>query len=559
MLLSALLFALPFVSGLPLIPEPSEGWRLAGNATLLERDSNQNVVVLDYASYRGTADGNGVSQWLGMRFATPPTGSRRFKAPQPPDKQSSVQDASKFGSICLPTPGDGTNFQQQSEDCLFINVFAPTGAGSSGKKLPVYFFIQGGGFATNSNANYNGAGLINASGGNIVVVNFNYRVGPWGFLASKEVVSQGNLNAGLLDQRMALQWVQKYIHAFGGDPNHVTLGGDSAGAQSVDLHLTAYGGRNDGLFHAAAAESQSFPGLRSVAESQYNYDALASRAGCSGDTFSCLQKLGADKLQSVNTLIPFPGSAGWAPLHVYGPTFDNDFIRDYTHIAFAKGSFVHVPMIGGDDTDEGSIFAPRSTNTEQDAKNFIKDQWPHISDNDLNTWATMYTPTNFPNVVGGVGSWYRALSTGYGEMRYTCGGLNVTHQLSNWGLPSWSYRWNVEDPSSMSSGFGVPHTIEVHAIWGPENTNGGAPQSYYSGGVNNPIVAVTQAYWTSFIRTYDPNTYRANGAPMWNAWTPQNENQRMKFQHDVTGMEKVPDAQVQRCRWWSGLAVKLEQ
>lgn len=98
-----------------------------------------------------------------------------------------------------------------SEDCLFLNVYAPTDATVNDRNLPVYFFIQGGGFASLSNPNYNGSGLVQASGNNIIVVTFNYRVGPYGFLASKEVESGASLNNGLKDQRKALEWVKRHI------------------------------------------------------------------------------------------------------------------------------------------------------------------------------------------------------------------------------------------------------------------------------------------------------------------------------------------------------------
>lgn len=97
------------------------------------------------------------------------------------------------------------------EDCLFVNVFTPSGA-TTKSKLPVWVYIQGGGYATNANSNYNGTGVIQASGHNLVFVNFNYRVGALGFLASEKVRQNGDLNAGLLDQRKVLAWVQKYIH-----------------------------------------------------------------------------------------------------------------------------------------------------------------------------------------------------------------------------------------------------------------------------------------------------------------------------------------------------------
>ena len=290
----------------------------------------QPVVHLNYTSYRGITDDHGVTKWMGMRFAAPPVGDLRFKEPQDPESESGVQDANAFGPICIGT-GSGPPTKDMAEDCLFVNVFAPSKATKS-SKLPVYFFIQGGGFNTNSNANYNGTGLITASDMKVLVVSFNYRVGPWGFLAGKEVLADGSVNNGLKDQRKALEWVQQYISLFGGDPGHVTMGGDSAGAQSVNLQVTAYGGRNDGLFHATAAESQSFSGLRTVDENQFAYDNLVIRTGCASkaDTLACLRGLSAKDLQKENINTPFPGAQN-PPLYMYGPTLDYDFISDYTY------------------------------------------------------------------------------------------------------------------------------------------------------------------------------------------------------------------------------------
>ena len=118
--------------------------------------------------------------------------------------------ASKFGPICIGV-NQSSSSTQYSEDCLYINVFAPANANTK-SKLPVWFYIQGGGYATNSNANYNGTDVVQKSGHGLVVVNFNYRVGVFGFLASEKVREDGDLNVGLLDQRKALEWVQKYIH-----------------------------------------------------------------------------------------------------------------------------------------------------------------------------------------------------------------------------------------------------------------------------------------------------------------------------------------------------------
>jgi carboxylesterase type B len=204
-----------------------------------------------------------------------------------------------------------------------MDIYAPSNA-TEHSKLPVMFFIQGGGFNTNSNANFNGSGLVLASEMNMIVVTSNYRVGPYGFLASQEVLEGGSINNGLKDQRKAMEWVQQHIKHFGGDPGHVVLSGDSAGAASINLQLTAYGGRNDNLFHATAAESQSFATINTVPESQFMYDNLAIRAGCAScnDTLACLRALTADELQTVNFNTPFPGAQD-PPLYMVSASFSN--------------------------------------------------------------------------------------------------------------------------------------------------------------------------------------------------------------------------------------------
>ena len=187
------------------------------------------IVDLGYARYEGITRPNGVTKWLGMRYAAPPLGSLRFAKPQDPVIVSGLKPAQKvsqhllgipsdpyaessqFRNACLRTHGN-PNSWYESEDCLFISVHAPTNA-TSGSKLPVFFYISGGGFNSNSGANLNGNGLVRNSGYNIVVVTFNYRVGPYGFLASKEIKESphASLNNGLKDQRKALEWVQRHI------------------------------------------------------------------------------------------------------------------------------------------------------------------------------------------------------------------------------------------------------------------------------------------------------------------------------------------------------------
>ncbi|KAF2091790.1 putative triacylglycerol lipase [Saccharata proteae CBS 121410] len=516
----------------------------------------QSIISLDYATYQGTSTSDGISQWLGIRYAAPPLGHLRFSAPEDPDTVDDVQQADQHGPTCLATGASSTD-TSTSEDCLFLDVYAPSNA-TSDSKLPVFFWIQGGGFNSNSNANYNGRGLITASGMNMVVVTFNYRVGPYGFLASQEVLQDGSVNNGLKDQIKALKWVQKYIKQFGGDPEHVVVGGASAGAASVTFLLTAYGGRDDGLFHATAAESQSFGTMYTVSQSQFMYDNLVIRTNCasSADTLACLRSLNASTLQDYNFNSPYPGAQG-APLYMYSVTIDGDMVPDYTYRLFAEGKIIKVPTIFGDDLNGGTIFAPKNTNTIGDSDVFQHNQFPALTLSQVRSLNQLYPVEGTPEFPG-AGRYWRQASDSYGQMRYTCPGLFCSTSLSDdCGIPSWNYLYSVHDPTSDANGYGVSHTIEVNAIFGPNNTNGGAPASYYTS--NAGVVPVIQGYWTSFIRSYDPNKYRLPGTPKWERWNGA-EQPRLVFNTggNVT-VNAVDNVTRERCSYLNNIGVSVKQ
>ncbi|KAJ5732063.1 hypothetical protein N7493_003544 [Penicillium malachiteum] len=528
-------------------------------ASLVLADSP--VVDLGYAKYQGRSTSMGISQWLGIRYAAAPVGDLRFEAPQDPAVVSGVQQATQHGKLCIPVASSLNTAvpSNTAEDCLFLDVYAPKGAAAAGDKLPVYFFIQGGGFAALTNPNYNGSGLIQASSNNIVVVTFNYRVGPFGFLASNQMVKGASLNNGLKDQLKALEWVQKHISKFGGDPDHVVIGGDSAGGASVTLLLSAYGGRDDGLFVGAAAESQSFGTMLNVTESQFSYNRLATRSGCnkSNDTLSCLRYLNVNALQSVNIVTPLPGAPG-NPLYLYSPTIDGDLVQDHTITLFEEGKFIKVPVIFGDDTNEGTIFVPTNTSSVQQADNFIKDQFPSISTDQINKINDMYLQKdqtrNFPNS----GPYWRPASNAYGELRYICPGMLMSSVYAKAGLPSWNYHYAVLDPTQVTKGFGTPHTVEVNAIWGPEYVSTSPPASYYTS--NAGIVPVMQGYWTSFVRTLNPNTLRDSSSPEWNTWgSGDDAYNRIFIRTNQTKMETVPSSQRSRCEYLISIGVELRQ
>ncbi|KAJ6094171.1 hypothetical protein N7467_003016 [Penicillium canescens] len=523
---------------------------LAMSLSSIDIEPNSPRVDLGYSIYRGVRLEAGVDQFLGMRYAQAPLGDLRFRAPRQPERKVEEQDASQFGPICVGTgqpPGPGID-----EDCLFVNVFKPSNA-TPASKLPVLVYIQGGGYATNANPNYNGTEIIRSSGGNIVLVNFNYRVGVLGFLASEMVRQDGDLNVGLLDQRLLLLWVQEHISKFGGDPGHVVIQGPSAGGGSVSHHLTAYGGNaKDKLFVGAVLESPFWPTLRTVPDMEFQYQRLLGLTGCS--SVSCLREMNTSALQAASYGSIFPGSkpSDPPPLWYWLPTIDGKLIPDQLYTAFAAGRFAAVPMLVGHTTNEGSYFAYNASNASQ-VSSFLRTNYPRLTNAQLEDINQHYTPMDpVPNHA----AFFPSASAAYGDATFTCPANNIAGAVA-WFLSRervWSYRYNVIDPETVASGLGVPHTFETSAIFGPGQA-GWAAASYYT--TNAPIVPVTMGYWVSFMRSLNPNTYKEPGSPTWKPWG-NFQGRQLRLQTNNTAMEEVPDWQVGKCSLWKHLARTME-
>ncbi|AEO65347.1 uncharacterized protein THITE_2076582 [Thermothielavioides terrestris NRRL 8126] len=508
-----------------------------------------------------------------MRYAAPPLGSLRWRAPVEPVQTDpgTVEKATTFRPVCLgtgaPYPADG-----QDEDCLFVNVWAPANA-TARSKLPVWVFIQGGGYVANSNANWDGAEVVQRSGHSIVMLNFNYRVGLWGFLASERVRADGALNAGLLDQRMLMQWVKRHISAFGGDPDHVVIHGASAGAGSVAMHLVAYGGRNDGLFVGGMAESVFFPAQPTVAELEYQFDRVVGQTGC--DTvaparqMACLREKNVAVLQAANQAQPFPGRTGPpVPLFYWTPCVDGDFLRDLPYRLFERGQFIGVPMLFGSSTDEGSVFAVDAA-SPSDVATFFRDNYPLLTANDTSAILARYpqlppVPQHRP--------WFPTASRAYGEATFICPQHNLLRSLSNQpkvghggssssSLGLYAYRYNVHDAENLAAGLGVPHLFDAAAIFGPDSLGpGGARASYKT--YNAAVVPLMMGYWLSFVRALDPNVHRMSGAPVWECWNEEggDAGRRMLIETQGATMESTPAEEAERCSFWLALGrERMEQ
>ncbi|KAH8883462.1 alpha/beta-hydrolase [Thozetella sp. PMI_491] len=521
--------------------------------------SDEARVSLDYGTYVGTQLPNGVSQFLGMRFASPPLSDLRWKAPAPPETFSTPQLANKFGDICL---GLSAGLDQgQSEDCLFVNVWKPKQA-TPKSKLPVWVFIQGGGYIENTNANYNGSEVVEKSGGSVIFVNFNYRVSLWGFLAGNEVREKGDLNVGFQDQRFLLEWVKNYIAKFGGDPDHVVIHGASAGAGSVALHLVANGGRDDKLFVGAIAESVFFPAQPDCTDLEWQFTRVSQQLECdnSADQLDCLRGKDIAALQAANIPSPFPGKPPTPlPLFYWSPCVDRELIPELPYHAYEKGNFVKIPVLFGDDTNEGSYFAPNASTTEEFGT-FMQVNYPSLTDEDTARIVAHY-PLQEP--VSQHAAWFPSISAAFGEAGLTCVGVNILKAFQkhwpNAADHTWSYRTNIYNVQNDVAGLGVPHLYELPGVLGPDNVQGLADDSWYS--YNTPMIPVLMGYWLSFVRTLSPNAKKNKGAPQWESWasTTSSNHSRLIFELNNNRMESVSPAQEERCVFWESLSTSMQQ
>lgn len=317
------------------------------SATLAAAQANPpiEVVVSDGGPVRGTITEDGRA-FLGIPYAKPPVGALRWKAPVPAPRWKGVLDASAFKSSCPQNPGP-FGLASTNEDCLYLNVFTPPVSTPVGQQsLPVMVWLHPGAFQVGDSAGQVPSEILDRG---VVVVTLNYRLGVLGWLAHPALTAESpdatSGNYGLQDQQLALQWVQNNIAAFGGDPNNVTIFGESAGGVSVHAHMISP--QSAGLFHRAIIQSgayaMTFPTLV-TAEAQGT--AFASQVGCANQDLACLRAVPvATILQNQN---PAPNA--------FVPHKDGEVLPLSPTEAFASGAFNHVPVIEGSTHDEFSLF-----------------------------------------------------------------------------------------------------------------------------------------------------------------------------------------------------------
>ena len=316
---------------------------------------DQPVVDTCHGPVRGVDDGI-VKAWKGIRYAAPPTGELRWRAPQAPDRWTEVADATTVGPVC-PQPTDPRIpidlGAPQGDDCLTLNVWTSSDT-DPGAGKPVMVWVHGGAYILGSSAQSLYHGRVLAASGDVVIVTLNYRLGALGFLDLSTLGTGFDTNLGLRDVLFALQWVRDNVAAFGGDPGRVTLFGESAGAGVVTTLLASPAAR--GLFSTAIAQSSPVTSVYDASRSRVVAESFIEAIGIGRDDVDALVNapiaavLAASKRVFDEVPIRSPGTLAFAPI------VDGDVVPDYPVAAARAGRTLPVPLIIGSNEHEAALF-----------------------------------------------------------------------------------------------------------------------------------------------------------------------------------------------------------
>ena len=462
------------------------------------------IVRTDDGLLGGTVS-DAMDEYLGIPYAAPPVGALRWEPPAPASGWSGVREATELGPHCA-QPASPYGIASTSEDCLYLNVYAPPGA-SEHSRLPVMVWIHGGAYNFGESDDFNPAPLV-AHG--IIVVTINYRLGALGFLADPSLAEPDGASGGagvdagdygLMDQQAALRWVQSNIAGFGGDRREVTIAGQSAGGLSVLAQVASPSAK--GLFARAVVESGSYElDQVTVAQAETADAGFATKAGCAStvaaDTAACLRAL------PVSTVLADQNLVG------YRPNLDPGLLPQTLRQVLDSGSYSHVPVLMGTNADEYSLFV---------AQDQILDHLPPVSaanylayiEGSLGVSAQAAAAIAAQYPLSGYASPDLALTAVGTDGEFACNAETIENGLSS-RAPVYGYEFS--DPNapqrylpSVGFPYGAAHTSELSYLFDLT-----APYPAQFTDAQQQLAAQMQAYWTSFVKYGRP---LALGSPWW--------------------------------------------
>lgn len=453
-----------------------------------EKPKDPTEIETNFGIVKGAIK-DGLLVFKGIPFAKPPVGELRWSAPQPPDSWEGVKLTTKYG----PAPIQGNDTTSKSEDCLYLNIWTP--AKTMDEKIPVLVWIYGGGFSFGSTSEpvYNGAALAKKG---VILVSIAYRVGQLGFLAHPELSAENpnkvSGNYGILDQIAGLKWVQENIAAFGGDPDKVTIFGESAGGISVSMLCASP--LAEGLFQGAI--SQSGGSFGPTRETTYPGENMKTLEKAEKDGEQYLQKAGVSTISELRSLavdnIPMGMGMGSA-----WPITDGYVIPDDQHKLYQAGNYNDVPVLIGYNSDEGASFI-REENPEEFIKN-VEKRYGEFADDLLKAY-----PVAEESIPKTARDLMRDAAFGW----HTWSWANLQSKTGKSKVYYYYFDQHPEYPKdSPKYGYGSPHGQEVAYVF-----NNLDPSNAETTDSDLAISEAMATYWTNFAKSGNPN---GEGLPNW--------------------------------------------
>jgi len=440
----------------------------------------------------------GVHSWKGIPYAAPPVGGLRWRAPEPPTPWSGVRPALAFGPDFPQAPSPLLRAGSMSEDCLYLNVWAPADAQPG--SLPVMVWLHGGGFVAGSGADARCDGAMLSQHG-VVVVTFNYRSGVFGYLGhpalSRENPQHSSGNYGLLDQLAALHWVRDNIAGFGGDATRVTVFGVSAGSASIALLLTAPAA--EGLFQRAILHS---PGTARPLASLSDAESLGATLG---PDIEALRALSAQELFALTPKLT-PAVRGLTTPRVLRPIRDGWLIREDERPAFVAGHLHKMPLIVGTNRDEGTLLTRTwPVKNAADNRSLVEANFARAS---AEAMAFYGTDTNAHAKA--------RIAEAFADTQFNYGARLLLRAMVRQSQPCWRYLFTRCRPGQTD---GPHHGDEVGYVFGQLAVGRAAGPEPFDA-IDEAVSAAMMRSWVAFARAGDPN---AGDSTRWPAFEPGDE------------------------------------
>ena len=507
------------------------------------------IVNTRYGQLQGQTEDD-LHVFRGIPFAAPPVGDLRFRAPRPPEPWDGVREANEvgYGSMQMFVPGLellGAWEMPVDEDCLTLNIWTP---GLDDAKRPVMFWIHGGGFAGGSGATpiYDGQHL--ARRGDVVVVTINYRLGALGFLYNQAFTDADDPqtgNYGMRDQVAALEWVRDHISQFGGDPNNVTIFGESAGGMSVGVLLGA--AEAEGLFHKAIPQSgaghHSLP-TEIAEEVCRRYCAILE---VSPDDAASLRGIPAqDMLDAQGAMQADPETSALTGRYLmpFSPVVEQSFLETLPIEAVRNGRSKDVDLLCGTIEDEWTLLAAIQGVNQMDeagARGALA-----VTSGDTDTAGGLYEHYRDARAARGAGSdpltVFDSVMTDY-VFRIPSDRLLDAHSALDGSGKTYAYLFNQQSPA-MGGRLRAPHAIDIPFVFGTGDQMrqfiGDDPQT-------DQLSGFVMDAWLSFARSGNPSTQALPGWPEYRA----DQRYTMVLGPDVKTVRE--DREAEREVWTSDL------